>query len=118
MVLILGGTAGSGPVASAEWFNTQTLTFSPVGEAMASPREDFGAALLGTGDVLLVGGTADGTVPVATAEIFDPVNITFTPTGSMATPRMGPSVFVLGDGTVMVLGGTAATPVERFTPAS
>jgi len=106
-------------VASAEWYNPVTRTFSPVAASMASPREDFGVGLLAGGKVLLVGGSADGTSALATAEIFDPAAATFTPTSSMGTPRIAPSVFQLPGGRVVVLGGTsggagATTAVETF----
>jgi hypothetical protein len=118
MVLILGGSAGSGPVASAEWFNTSTNTFSAVGAAMASPREDFGAAILPNNRVLLLGGSADGSTALATAEIFDPVALTFTPTASLGWARISPSVFQLATGKILVLGGSGpqgpVTVVESF----
>jgi hypothetical protein len=108
MVLILGGNGGNGPLASAEWFNTSTSTFSPVGAAMASPRAYFGAATLPSGQVLLLGGTADGSTATATAEVFDPAALTFTPTGALGTARIGPTAISLADGTILVLGGTNA----------
>jgi hypothetical protein len=92
------------------------MLFSPVGAAMASPREDFGVGILGT-KVLLVGGSADGISPLATAEIFDPAGPSFTPTSSMGTPRIGPTVLQLPAGRVVVLGGVNSggiTAVETF----
>lgn len=117
MVLILGGSAGSGPVASAEWFNTATSRFSAVG-AMASPREDFGAAILPSNQVLLLGGSADGSTALVTAEIFDPVAQTFTPAANLGSARISPTVFQLSTGRILVLGGSgpqgAVTAVESF----
>ena len=104
-VLILGGDGGAGPLASGEWYDPATRAFSPVANPMGSPRRDFGAAVLPSGKVLLLGGTADGSTATATAEVFDPAAGTFTPTGAMGTPRRGPSVFTLATGTILVLGG-------------
>jgi hypothetical protein len=122
-VLILGGSAGSGPVASAEWFDPGTSLFSPVGAAMASPREDFGAAILPSNQVLLVGGSADGgsadgSSALATSEIFDPVAQTFTPAANLGAARTSPTVFQLPTGTILVLGGSGpqgpVAAVESF----
>lgn len=120
-VLILGGSSGGAPLASAEYYDLGTNRFTPLAAAMASPRQDFAAVRLDSGKVLILGGTANGQSAVGTAELFDPVALTFTPISGLGAPRRNPVAFLLNDGRVLVLGGTnesqgALASVEAFTP--
>lgn len=130
-VLVTGGQSQPGlqnVLASAEAYNPNTQTFTPVG-SMTTPRVAHRAVRLLDGRVLIVGGvrahptgcqpsappcvpstTCNG-VALASAEIFDPATNTFTPTGSMATPRgVGHSATLLSDGRVLVAGGITNPP--------
>ena len=65
-VLVTGGDAGSGPLATAEVYDPTAGTFSPTG-SMGATRESHTATLLNDGTVLVTGGTGNG---AATAELY------------------------------------------------
>ena len=74
------GSKGSG-IASAELIDPATGTSSPTG-SMATPRGLHSAALLASGDVLIVGGELDqvsveGADPLGTPEVYSPASGTF-----------------------------------------
>ena len=67
-------------------------------------------AVLGNGDIFVVGGTRDA----APAEILDSGSITWSSTTQLA-PRIAPVVGVLAGGTkVIIVGGL----VEKYDPAT
>src|SRR6267378_235094 len=123
-VLITGGDPGSGPVASADLFNSDG-SVSPLAAPMNNPRSNHVSATLQDGRVLVAGGTVearagaaaallqDGRVLVAggessgvasaTLEIFDPVAGTFNAAGVMSSPRTKHAVAVLADGRVIII---------------
>ncbi|MFI5258937.1 MAG: Kelch repeat-containing protein [Candidatus Limnocylindrales bacterium] len=124
-VLIAGGTNSIG-LDSAEIYDPATGRFSPTG-SMTVARQDQTATRLQDGRVLIAGGTANGvTGPfgvLASAEIYDPSTGKFTATGSMSTPRQGPTATLLPDGTVMVIGGldqdsALIRSAESYDPAA
>jgi hypothetical protein len=106
-VLIAGGTNSIG-LASAEIYDPATGKFKVTG-SMTVARQDHAAARLADGRVLVVGGTANGVVGpfgvLSSAEIYDPATGKFTATGSMSTPRQGPTATLMFENTVMVTGG-------------
>jgi hypothetical protein len=53
----------------------------------------------------------------ATAEIFDPADNSVTPTGSLTTPRVGPSATTLIDGRVLIAGGRNGTSESALATA-
>ena len=110
-VLIAGGDPSGGdgqtPLATAEIYDPKSGTFSPIGSMIAA-RKRAGAALLGDGRVLIVGGLDAQLDTLSTAEIYDPKKGTFSPTGSMLTAQSVMSVITLLDGRVLVVGGDAA----------
>jgi len=113
-VLISGGENTTGPLASAEIYNSATGIFASTG-SMETARVGHTATLLTDGTVLITGGN-DATGALATAETFNPSSGTFTPTaGSMETARVGHTATLLNDGTgrVLVAGGGTA-PEELF----
>jgi hypothetical protein len=124
-VLIAGGTNSIG-LASAEIYDPATGKFKVTG-SMTTARQDHAAARLPDGRVLIVGGTANGVVGpfgvLASAEIYDPATGKFTATGSMSTPRQGPTATLLFEGTVMVTGGrdqnsNFLSSAEEYDPAT
>jgi hypothetical protein len=123
-VLIAGGSAGTGPIASALLFVPSTGQFSSAGlGSMNVPRFGAAAASLPHGKVLIVGGM-DATRPLATAEVLDPKTGTFTPTaGTMSESRWLPVAASLPNGEVLVAGGlslrnggTVLSSAELYDP--
>lgn len=105
-VLLAGGRGPVGaPLASFEWFDEQTQTFS-VGGSLGVARSHHTAHLLDDGSVLLVGGLGAGGA-LANAERVLPDGST-TGAGSLLGARVHHSSVLLGDGSVLVLGGASA----------
>lgn len=75
---------------------------------MAGPRSGHTATFLGTGKVLVAGGT-DSTGRLATAELYDPATGSFTATVSMPEARNGHTATMLPTGKVLVAGGDGDT---------
>ena len=72
--------------------------------SMAGPRSEHTATFLGTGKVLVAGGT-DSTGRLATAELYDPATGSFTTTAAMPEARHGHTATMLPTGKVLVAGG-------------
>jgi hypothetical protein len=72
-VFVAGGFDSAGnPEASAEIYHVASGSWTPAGD-MSVPRQDHSAALLRSGQVLIVGGQTAGNVSLATAERFVPL---------------------------------------------
>lgn len=87
-VLVAGGVSGAF-LASAEWFDPATGTWTPTGP-LGTARVNHTATLLSNGKVLIAGGEnlrELGADPLASAELYDPATGTWTPTGSLGTSR-------------------------------
>ncbi len=102
-VLIVGGWSGSLPEASAEIYNPQTETFTPIGNSLYR-RSGHSATLLDNGKVLITGGF-DGRNYLSEGEIFDPNNESFTLIGKMQSARSVHSAVTLADGRILLTGG-------------
>ncbi len=85
---------------------------------LSQPRSHQGAAVLATGETLLVGGlAADGTTPLGSLEIVDPATLTVRAEGlaALAVARRDPTVLRLASGQILVAGGyDASGPVTRL----
>jgi hypothetical protein len=106
-VLVAGGGEVSAPSDSAEVFNPQTGTFSPVG-AMNTARTLQSAVLLDNGKVLIAGGQSSDTDFLLSAELFDPAHATFAATGSMHNVHAGATATVLDSGSALIAGGRSS----------
>lgn len=87
-------------------------TFTPVAQALDTPRRRHTQTALLDGRVLLAGGLpVRGAEVSATdrAELFDHATLSFQPTGSMAVARTGHTATRLADGRVLVAGGRDST---------
>jgi len=111
-VLIVGGGSGHYPsqnvYRSAELFDPTSGKFSSAGQ-MSVGRHKHAAILLGSGKVLIVGGSdnRDWHGEYASAEIYDPTLNKFTATGAMNTSRfkIPEAIALLPNGRVLVAGG-------------
>jgi len=120
-VLIAGGSTGCDSpcyTASAELYNPTTGTFAPTGK-LTIPRAEARAVLLGTGDVLLVGGAAaTENNPTVTAELYHPSTGMFTSTGATHLSD-ATQIVLLNDGRVLVAGSSGTDvydpSTKRFT---
>jgi hypothetical protein len=124
-VLVAGGS--SGPVGdtpppglvSAELYDPDTGTWTAtgsMGEAHCSPT----ATLLGTGKVLVAGGTNCSSYdPLASAELYDPGTATWSAAAAMVEARSGQTATLLSDGKVLVTGGgTDLASAELYDPGT
>jgi N-acetylneuraminic acid mutarotase len=73
--------------------------------SLTAGREEHTATLLGSGKVLIAGGTDGRGKVLASAELYDPVRNRWTPAGSMAATRIGHTATLLPSGKVLVAGG-------------
>jgi len=121
-VLITGGDPGSGPVASADLFNSDG-SVSPLATPMNNPRSNHISTTLQDGRVLVAGGTVSGGGATNSAEIYDPLSGTWTSiAGGMVEARSGAAAALLQDGRVLIAGGessgVASTTLEIFDPVA
>lgn len=105
-VLLAGGYPGEGrpPTASAEVYDPQTHSFSPVGD-LTTPVADHSATLLPDGQVLLAGGFDASGSALASTQLFDPTTDRFLPGPPLPRPRAD-HVAVLAGSDLVLLGGT------------
>jgi hypothetical protein len=117
-ILITGGDNGSGPIASAEFFDTTgTFVAAP---PMSIPRSAHSLTVLADGRILAAGGST-GAAATNAAEIFDSATNAWTPVaGGMIQARSNHTASSLADGRVLFAGGdNAGAPVavlEIFDP--
>ncbi|MGA2009606.1 MAG: kelch repeat-containing protein [Solirubrobacteraceae bacterium] len=129
-LFIAGGDAtgvGSDALPTAEVYDQATNAFTAVSNPMGSSRSSAAAALMGDGNVLVVGGEGATTLALATTDIYDPATNAFL-TGAAAPPAMStgrylPAAATLADGDVLVAGGLDATGTplanaEVYDPAT
>ncbi|WP_372660213.1 DUF6603 domain-containing protein [Amycolatopsis kentuckyensis] len=109
-VLVAGGSGvragqADGALTACEAFDPGTGTWTPL-PPMTDARTGHRAVLLGTGDVLVVGGALPGANGrLAYCEVFDRAREDWVVTGSLAQARTGHQATLLPDGTVLVTGG-------------
>ncbi len=101
--------------AAGEWSRTGSPNEARYGHT---------ATLLGSGQVLVVGGLAYGAPNYLTsAEVYDPASGTWSNTGELSTARFGHTATLLKTGKVLVVGGVgpdgdALASAEMYDPAS
>ena len=124
-VLVSGGFgktvyAYSSYLQSAEIFDPATGAFSATG-TMAAGRGVQQLTRLGSGKVLVTGGTNGSTV-IKTAEVFDPATGAFSATGAMQQARDFHTATLLPSGSVIVIGGSDnsgyLSSTELFSPST
>jgi hypothetical protein len=102
-VLIVGGeqsSTGSSALTTAELYDPDTGTFTPVGN-LKSPLPTP-ISLLGDGRVLLVTPESTGN----RAKLYDPATGTLTESGTTATGQIGGWAVLLNNGKVLIAGGS------------
>ncbi len=111
-VLAAGGGAAEDNTtisSSAEVFDPRAGTWK-VATPMGSCRMSPSAAVLASGDVVLVGGIGCDGKAQASTEIFHAATGDWTPAASMQQARWGHSSTVLPDGRILVVGGRSTPP--------
>ncbi len=121
-VLVAGGWTGNTTTASADVFDPQTHTFSPV-KSMATPRMDATATPLLDGLILVAGGATATNQPTSKAEIFNHIDGRFSATDSMREARVHHTAIRLNDGRVLLVGGLrgrnlATNSAEIYDPST
>ncbi len=113
-VLISGGTTnGTGPKRSLELWDLEANAEVNLLEdlQMSEPRLRHTATALGSGRVVLAGGSTDASneyargTSTASADLFDPVFETVTPLPDMQVARQRHTAAAIGDDRVLVCGG-------------
>ncbi|MGC1521431.1 MAG: kelch repeat-containing protein [Steroidobacteraceae bacterium] len=95
---------------SAELYNPTANTFAAISASMTTARENFAAALLPNGQVLVTGGFNNNTPDLSSAELYDPVAGTFTAlNAAMTSVRSAHTATLLQSGKVLITGGTDQT---------
>src|SRR5271156_2538651 len=111
-ILIVGGGSGHYPsqnvYRSAELYDPATGKFTSTGQMIVG-RHKHAAVLLGSGKVLVVGGSdnRDWHGEYSSAEIYDSATGRFSSTGTMSAARfkLPYAAVLLDNGTVLVAGG-------------
>ena len=115
-----GGSALDMVLDTAEVFDPTLGGFDQQNPILLSEaRADPGAAVLATGETVLVGGVgADGTTVLASMEIVDPVTRTVRSTNvaQLSVARSAPTVLLLASGEILVVGGVdgSGNPVNTL----
>jgi large repetitive protein len=120
-VLVVGGSANSGALSSAEIYDVETATWSSAA-SLTVGRSSHTATVIG-GLILVVGGLdALGTQNIRTAEIFNPSTGTWTATGSTLGAHGQHTATLLPNGKVLVVGWNKLNPAtnsaEIYDPAT
>ncbi len=126
VTLMADGTvllAGGSSTTTAETYNAQTDTLSPLPATMNAVRYFGTATLLADGRVLLAGGS-NGSAAQASAELYNPATGVFTSSsGVMLQARQRHTAALMPDGRVLLSGGldasgTALTSAEIYDPVA
>jgi hypothetical protein len=113
LALRVNKPGGKKAVAAAQQQQEEWQPLAP----MAHRRKGFGAVLLGTGEVLVAGGSGHGPGMLASCEVFDPANNDWKALAPMQTPRAEFGCCRLPNGGVLAVGGSTPTEMGGATSA-
>ena len=119
-VLIAGGSSFSDQTTlnSAEIYDPVAGTSTLLPSTLNTARVGHTATLLGTGQVLIVGGYDPTRGIIADAELYDPSAQVFIDLGNTNTPRFHHTATLLQNGQVLIAGGeTDPTPSGAYNNA-
>jgi hypothetical protein len=115
LVLFIGGSNGSAPLASVEAYNPANGQVSSAGN-LPEPRQGASASTLMGGWVYVAGGN-DGSADLASGLIIKS-DLSINPSAaSLSVPRSGHVAVVLPDNNcVLLAGGSGSSGVDIYTP--
>ncbi len=102
-ILITGGDGAGGPLATAEFFNSDGSVSPAV--PMNAARSKHNSLVLQDGRVLVAGGTVAGGGATNAAEIYDPIANAWTSLAGGSETRSGATAALLQDQRVFIAGG-------------
>jgi hypothetical protein len=110
-------------LASAELYDPATGEWHATG-SLSVPRADHTETLLGSGQVLVLGGVVfvgQQAQATSSAELYDPATGEWHATGSLVTARLENTATLLASGQVLVVGGSSLegplSSAELYDPA-
>src|SRR6266542_5457985 len=104
-MLLLGGTNGQGPVASASIKNPADGSLVKLAPGMLFARAGQSATILPNGKVLVLGGIGNDGKIVSQAELFDPSTQSFSLAQLAPAARAFHTATVLTNGQLAIVGG-------------
>lgn len=100
-----GGGSGAGGLSRTELYDPAARTFA-LSTSLSSPRQLFASTILGTGQVLLVGGYDNNNHLIVPADLYDPASATVSIAGNLNNARLSHTVTPFGNGLVLIAGGS------------
>jgi N-acetylneuraminic acid mutarotase len=130
-VLVVGGLGGADPrdlgtaLGSAERYDATTGAWRPAG-SLRTARSSHAAALLPSGDVLVIGGFAADGSSTRSAERYSAATGQWSSADDMLVARTAHSATTMPDGVVLIVGGfvqsgdqlDVTASVERYEPSA
>jgi hypothetical protein len=106
-VLVCGGFDGTTVLDTAEVYDPETDTWTPLAGSMTKPRMEHSATLLADGERIVIAGGTDGMMTTyQDGEMFDPSTYTFTAIADIMASRRQMHTGVLTDeGNIFYFGG-------------
>jgi N-acetylneuraminic acid mutarotase len=120
-VIVFGGQTTTMSTNYVEWWEPGATGWTQLQSHLSVPIAGHTASVIGSGDVLVVGGEPPQAVDTARAQRWVAASQKWCLAGTLRTSRKAHAATVLKDGSVLLSGGTSAglaeASVERWSPA-